>query len=347
MSTHVYRIMDAAPYSTKRYEPNKSDRFPEADFDAFRTWWGELRWTTDARKPGISLLELMIDYEARTGRTVPGDSISAKTRRWHRWLLLLTANRPAAMTRIHEGHETPHLTTLRGLGIPRRQIGLTSRPQLTRLAQTEACMRRLARDYNNAKARAIVERHHWTQNLQLSHAETRPTPLGTASPAPPEPPRAGWAGYFDGAARDNGRGVAGAGALMLVDGVKRFQFLKPLPKGTTNNVAEWEAALGLLTTLEAETVLPPTATIIGDSEMIILNMKKLRRTHKPHLQVLQKLALEAAERMRKRGCKLLYMHVPRDKNKLADKLANQAADAEQCDKGIDRSQRPRRPAVVK
>ena len=68
--------------------------------------------------------------------------------------------------------------------------------------------------------------------------------------------------------------------------------------------------------------------------MIILNMKKLRRTHKPHLQVLQKLALEAAERMRKRGCKLIYEHVPRDKNKLADEIANQAADTEQRDTGI-------------
>ena len=35
--THVFCIMDAARYSTKRYEPSKSDRFPEADFDAFRT----------------------------------------------------------------------------------------------------------------------------------------------------------------------------------------------------------------------------------------------------------------------------------------------------------------------
>ena len=134
---------------------------------------------------------------------------------------------------------------------------------------------------------------------------------------------------------------------MLVDGVKRFQFLKPLPKGTTNNVAEWEAALGLLTTLEAEADLPPTATIIGDSEMIILNMKGLRRTHAQHLKGLRADALAAAERMRKRGCKLLYVHVPRDKNKQADALANQAADTAQRDKGIDKSQRPRRPAVVK
>ena len=92
-----------------------------------------------------------------------------------------------------------------------------------------------------------MERHHWTQSLQLCHAETRPTQPGTAAPAPPEPPRTGWAGYFDGAARDNGRGVAGAGALMLVDGVKGFQFLEPLPKGTTNSVAELEVAIGLLT----------------------------------------------------------------------------------------------------
>ena len=80
--------------------------------------------------------------------------------------------------------------------------------------------------------------------------------------------------------------------------------------------------------------------------MIILNMKKLRRTHVPPLKVLQIQALEAAERMRKRGCKLLYEHVPRDKNKLADELANQAADAEQRDKGIDRSQRPRHPGTL-
>ena len=81
--------------------------------------------------------------------------------------------------------------------------------------------------------------------------------------------------------------------------------------------------------------------------MIILNMKKLRRTLVPHLKVLQVKALEAAERIRTRGCKLIYEHVPRDKNKLADELANQAADTEQRDTGIDTSQRPRRPAVVK
>ena len=63
--------------------------------------------------------------------------------------------------------------------------------------------------------------------------------------------------------------------------------------------------------------------------MIILNMKKLKRTLVPHLKALQVTALEAAERIRKRGCKLLYEHVPREKNKLAEELANLAADMEQ------------------
>ena len=179
-------------------------------------------------------------------------------------------------------------------------------------------MRRLAHDYTDAKAQGRTGRHLWTQDLQLSHAATHPMQPRTTAPAPPEPPRAGWVGYFDGAARNNGRGAAGAGALMLVDGVTQFQFVKPLHESTTNNVAEWEAALGLLTTLEAEADLPPTATIIGDSDMIILNMKGLRRTHAQHLKGLRADALAAAERMRKRGCKLLYVHVPRDKNKQAD-----------------------------
>ena len=78
---------------------------------------------------------------------------------------------------------------------------------------------------------------------------------------------------------------------------------------------------------------------------IVIGMLQVR--HTAHLWGLQKQALEAAERMCKRGCKLLYEHVPRDKNKLTDELVNQAADAEQRDKGIDKSQRPRRPAVVK
>ena len=81
--------------------------------------------------------------------------------------------------------------------------------------------------------------------------------------------------------------------------------------------------------------------------MIILNMKKLRRTLVPHLKVLQKEALEAADRICKRRCKLLYEHVPRDKNELADELANLPADMDQRDIDINKSQRLRRPAVVK
>jgi ribonuclease HI len=128
--------------------------------------------------------------------------------------------------------------------------------------------------------------------------------------------------YCDGASRGN-PGPASAGAVLYESGSTKIlaRHGKRLGKAT-NNVAEYEAMiLGLR---EALKMGATSVAVHADSELVIKQVKGVYRVKHPemqerHGQVLGLLAKFKTWRA---------VHVPREKNAEADRVANQALDGE-------------------
>lgn len=125
--------------------------------------------------------------------------------------------------------------------------------------------------------------------------------------------------YSDGASRGN-PGHAGAGAVILdSDGNQVDEICKYLGE-TTNNQAEYQALL--LALEKASKLKPESIEIYADSELMIKQLKgeyKMKNEAlKPHFQKIMTILNQLK--------KYKLTHVPREKNKKADKLANEAID---------------------
>jgi ribonuclease HI len=130
--------------------------------------------------------------------------------------------------------------------------------------------------------------------------------------------------HIDGGARGN-PGPAGYGVHIqrrdAEPGAEPIAELYGFLGVATNNIAEYSALLALL-----EHVLPmrPAALLVrSDSELLIKQMKGEYRVKDPRLQVLH----QAARRMAATLPEVTYEHVPRERNREADALANQAMDS--------------------
>jgi len=125
--------------------------------------------------------------------------------------------------------------------------------------------------------------------------------------------------FIDGAARGN-PGPAGAGVhIEAVDGRPAEELFAALGKAT-NNVAEYSAlllALARAAELEAETV-----EILSDSLLLVQQVNGVFKVKAPHLIPLVSDAVRRAKQFRRFSIR----HVPREKNGLADRLANLGAD---------------------
>ncbi len=126
---------------------------------------------------------------------------------------------------------------------------------------------------------------------------------------------------FDGGSRGN-PGPAGFGAVIRD---ARDTSVPLITAGrfvglATNNVAEYR---GLLFVLERAVQLGATqATVRGDSELVIKQMKGQYRVKNANLRPIYEQAVAAAMKIGK----VVFEHMPRDENKLADRLANVAMD---------------------
>jgi ribonuclease HI len=126
--------------------------------------------------------------------------------------------------------------------------------------------------------------------------------------------------YTDGAARGN-PGPAGAGVCIqdpdgnVVAEVERFL------GNATNNVAEYSA---LLCGLErAEELGADEVEVRSDSELVVRQMRGEYRVRHPGLRQLVSRAHELARAF----ASVEYVHVRRELNREADRLANRAIDA--------------------
>jgi ribonuclease H / adenosylcobalamin/alpha-ribazole phosphatase len=126
----------------------------------------------------------------------------------------------------------------------------------------------------------------------------------------------------DGGARGN-PGPAGYGAVVVdpVSGEVLAEIAEPIGHAT-NNVAEYR---GLIAGLQAAARLAPGAAVEVrmDSKLVVEQMSGRWQIKHPSLRPLARAAREAA-----RGLgRVSYMWVPRERNRRADKLANDAMDS--------------------
>jgi ribonuclease HI len=126
--------------------------------------------------------------------------------------------------------------------------------------------------------------------------------------------------WIDGAARGN-PGPAGAGVYVEPERERpTLEFYEPLGQ-TTNNVAEYRA---LLLALErAEEAGADDVEIRSDSRLLVEQLRGNFKVRAEHLKPLLAESVLRAKRFRK----FSILHIPREQNMRADRLANKGADA--------------------
>jgi ribonuclease HI len=125
--------------------------------------------------------------------------------------------------------------------------------------------------------------------------------------------------HTDGASRGN-PGEAGIGVVISDERGKTLKELKSYLGMTTNNVAEYRAvllALGKAFELGADRV-----TLSLDSELVVRQITGEYKVREAHLKPLHRQALDLLQRF----SKYRILHIPREENRRADQLANEAID---------------------
>jgi ribonuclease HI len=133
----------------------------------------------------------------------------------------------------------------------------------------------------------------------------------------------------DGAARGN-PGPAGAGAVVVDPaGAVLAEVAEGLGE-TTNNVAEYTAAIR---GLEAAEELGAREVVLrSDSLLLVQQLTGRYRVKTPHLQPLHRQVRQLATHFDR----VIYEHVPRERNAEADRLANLGVDTWLADQGRSR-----------
>ena len=125
--------------------------------------------------------------------------------------------------------------------------------------------------------------------------------------------------YTDGGARGN-PGPAGIGAVIYDEKGKVVKKIKKYIGGTTNNQAEYQAiVLGLQ---EAVKLKATEVKCFLDSELVV---KQINGEYKVKDQNLR-LLFQQAQHLISGFKNITVVHIPREKNKLADKLAQHAIE---------------------
>jgi ribonuclease HI len=130
--------------------------------------------------------------------------------------------------------------------------------------------------------------------------------------------------YTDGGARGN-PGPAGIGVVIQDEAGKTLHESSAYIGETTNNVAEYEALIRALEDLQlfGEKLKDIAVEVRMDSELIVRQMQGVYKVREPSLK--ERFAKVAAVRL-ERAPNLTFVHVPREKNKRADELVNEAID---------------------
>jgi len=124
--------------------------------------------------------------------------------------------------------------------------------------------------------------------------------------------------YIDGSSFGN-PGESGYGIVLKDEKGKVLDAIGRYIGETTNNVAEYRGLLGCLEMAKQRKA--HSVIVYSDSQLVVNQMKGTYRIKKPHLRVLHSQALEAIQTG---SIHFSIHHIPREKNRSADKLARRA-----------------------
>ena len=132
--------------------------------------------------------------------------------------------------------------------------------------------------------------------------------------------------YADGGSRGN-PGPSGAGSVVMNEKGKLLAEVSEFLGHTTNNVAEYTAILEGLKAAKKKVGVKVLADmpveIRMDSELVVRQLQGRYKVKHPNLKP---LFAEVSALISKYFPHITYTHVPREKNKIADALANLAMD---------------------
>ncbi len=123
----------------------------------------------------------------------------------------------------------------------------------------------------------------------------------------------------DGASRGN-PGLAGAGIIIRDEHGHQIETVQKFLGVATNNQAEYQALIEGLRAVARHH--PESVTVRMDSELVVRQMTGVYRVRQPGILPLYAQAMEAAQALPN----VSFVHVPRERNLLADQLANIAID---------------------
>jgi len=130
--------------------------------------------------------------------------------------------------------------------------------------------------------------------------------------------------HTDGAARGN-PGLSGIGVLIEYDGGKK-EYSEFIGQSRTNNEAEYEALVFALKKAKQIAGKEKSRNLVvncyADSELMV---KQLNHQYKLKDEKIQRYFIEIWNLMLDFG-KITFNHIPREQNKKADQLANEAID---------------------
>lgn len=162
--------------------------------------------------------------------------------------------------------------------------------------------------------------------LGLSRDGARRILAGLLRLCPAPPPERGeralegtFSVYADGASRGN-PGLAGAGAVILGPDGRVIKRLRSFLGTATNNVAEYRAMLMALKAARA--IGARSVRVYADSELVVRQVRGEYRVKSPDLIPLYEELMELVGGFRD----FRVSHIPREKNRDADVLANEAID---------------------
>jgi ribonuclease HI len=132
--------------------------------------------------------------------------------------------------------------------------------------------------------------------------------------------------YVDGASRGN-PGPAAYGALLLDEEGNTIAELSEFLGQATNNVAEYQGLIAGLT--KALEYTPEEVTVKSDSQLLTHQLLLKYRVKDPKLIPL----FDQAKALISRFPRIHIMHIPREENRQADILANNALERQKVKEG--------------
>ena len=129
--------------------------------------------------------------------------------------------------------------------------------------------------------------------------------------------------YTDGGARGN-PGPAAVGVVIEGDGKFVVKFGKRIG-ASTNNTAEYTGVIEAFNYLIKQGSRGEVIEVLMDSLLVVQQLSGKFKIKQPHLK---KLWTEVKASEKKVGERVVYVHIPREKNKEADRLVNEVLDKE-------------------